>query len=220
VDERALDDLRELARRDEELAGGARRLRELDGQIGAIRARAEAIGAFFAGYPTEEARRRAVLEAAEAAADRRAAELAAAEREAVAAGDNEEARVRAAAVVDRARDHVSVAEASLARARDSAAELERDAASLPEEVPLLEERARAIAAEVPHVPAPASGPRGLVDWASHAHAELFVAAGQLDAQRERVIREANELATMLLGEPTYGSTVAQLAQRVFPLARE
>jgi hypothetical protein len=62
--------------------------------------------------------------------------------------------------------------------------------------------------------------RDLVEWSSHAHAELFVAAGQLDAQRERVIREANELATMLLGEPTYGSTVGQLAERVLPLARE
>ena len=63
-----------------------------------------------------------------------------------------------------------------------------------------------------------NGPRALVEWASHAHAELFVAAGQLDAQRERVIREANELATALLGEPTYGSTLEQLAQRVLPLA--
>jgi hypothetical protein len=62
--------------------------------------------------------------------------------------------------------------------------------------------------------------RELAEWASRAHAELFVAAGQLDAQRDRVIREANELATMLLGEPTYGATVAQLAQRVLPLARE
>ena len=54
----------------------------------------------------------------------------------------------------------------------------------------------------------------LVEWASHAHAELFVAAGQIDVQRERVIREANELASMLLGEPTYGATVAQALARV------
>ena len=33
-------------------------------------------------------------------------------------------------------------------------------------------------------------------------------------QRERVIREANELATMLLGEPAYGATVAQALARV------
>jgi hypothetical protein len=64
---------------------------------------------------------------------------------------------------------------------------------------------------VPDVP-PLGG--SLVEWASHAHAELFVAAGQIDVQRERVIREANELATMLLGEPAYGATVAQALARV------
>jgi hypothetical protein len=41
-----------------------------------------------------------------------------------------------------------------------------------------------------------------------------VATRQLDAQRERIIREANELGTMLLGEPTYGSTAAQVFARV------
>jgi len=77
-----------------------------------------------------------------------------------------------------------------------------------------------VAAQADAVPPAPAGVRELVEWASHAHAELFVAAGQLDAQRDRVIREANELATMLLGEPTYGSSVAQLAQRVLPLAGE
>ena len=61
---------------------------------------------------------------------------------------------------------------------------------------------------------PGEGPRALIDWSSHAHAELFVATRQLDAQRERIIREANELATMLLGESTYGSTTAQILARV------
>jgi hypothetical protein len=54
----------------------------------------------------------------------------------------------------------------------------------------------------------------LVQWASQAHAELFVAAGHIDGQREQVVREGNELASMLLGEPTYGSTVAQALGRV------
>jgi hypothetical protein len=64
---------------------------------------------------------------------------------------------------------------------------------------------------VPDVP-PLSD--SLIDWASRAHAELFVAAGQIDVQRERIIREANELASMLLGEPTYLTTVAQALTRV------
>ena len=85
---------------------------------------------------------------------------------------------------------------------------------------MLEARARAVADAAEHVPAPPEGVRELVEWASHAHAELFVAVRQLASERERLIREANELATSLLGEPTYGSTVAQLAERVLPLAGE
>ena len=49
----------------------------------------------------------------------------------------------------------------------------------------------------------------LDDWASQAHAALFVAAGQVDVRRERATREANELASSLLGESTHGSTAAQ-----------
>jgi hypothetical protein len=109
---------------------------------------------------------------------------------------------------------VEVAEAALARARSASAELERDAAALPEEVVALEGRAQALAAESEHVPDAPAGLAGLAAWASHAHAELFVAARQLEAQRERIVREANELASMLLGEPTYGSTVDQALARV------
>jgi chromosome segregation ATPase len=213
VNRRAVDDLRQLARRDEHLAAEADRLRELDGQVAALRTAAEAIDAFFAAYPEEETRRRAALAEAEAELRRRREELGAAEAELAAAADDDQ-RAHAEHGVERGRDHVAVAEAAVERAAAAAHELERDASRLPNDVPRLEERAREIAAEVTHVPAAPAGPRALVDWASHAHAELFVAAGQLDAQRERVIREANELASMLLGEPTYGSTVAQLAERV------
>jgi chromosome segregation ATPase len=219
MDGRAVAELRELARRDEDLSARADRARALDAQVAALRSRAEAIDAFFGTYPEEETRRREAVDAAQAEVERRCEELADAERELASAPDAE-AHERAQSAVDRGRDHVAVAQAALDRAGAAAAELERDAASLPEEVPLLEARARAVADEVDHVPAPSEGVRGLVDWASRVHAELFVAVRQLDAQRERVIREANELASMLLGEPTYGSTVAQLAQRVLPLAAE
>jgi chromosome segregation ATPase len=213
VDERAVADLEQLARRDSALSDEAERVRELDAQVAAVRARAEAIDAFFVAYPEEERRRRAATRAAEEERARRLAELAETER-LLAAAREEEARERGASAVARARDHVAVADSALERARAAAAELERDAASLPEELPLLDERARAVASSFEHVPAPPGGVRDLVAWASRAHAELFVAAGQIAAQRERVIREANELASMLLGEPTYGSTVEQALARV------
>jgi hypothetical protein len=213
VNERAVADLRSLARRDEHLATEADRLRELDGQVAAVRSAAEAVDAFFTAYPEEEAKRRSAVTDAEAECERRRAQLRDAEAELATAAE-EDARAHAEHAVARGRDHVAVAEAALERAWAAAHELERDAARLPADVPQLEEKARAIADEVPHIPPAPTGPRALVDWASHVHAELFVASGQLDVQRERVIREANELASMLLGEPTYGSTVAQLAERI------
>jgi hypothetical protein len=201
-----VDELRRLAGLDAELSARASALRELDGRVAALRARAEAIDAFFAAYPEEEPRLRRELNEAQDELVRREEELAGAERRLAEAHDEEE-RIHTEHAVARALDHVAVAAGRIERARSSYDELERDAAALPRELTELEARARA----VPGVP-PLGG--SLVEWAAHAHAELFVAAGQIDVQRERVIREANELASMLLGDPTYGATVAQALSRV------
>lgn len=212
MDARAVEELRSLRARDDELAAETARLTELDAAVAEIRARAEAIDAFFARYPTAEERLRAAVAGAEADVARRRDELAAAQADAAAARAAEE-RAHAERALERARDHVAVAESHLLRARSAHEELERAAAALPAELPGLERRARAVADGGP-APQPGDGPRPLVEWASHAHAELFVASRQLDGERERVVREANELASMLLGEPTYGSTVAQALARV------
>jgi hypothetical protein len=206
VDERAVNELRRLAALDAELAESASALRSLDGRVATIRRRAEAIDAFFAAYREEETRRSAELKEAQEELRRRGAELDAARRM-LAEAQDEHARIHAEHAVARALDHIAVAEDRRARAEFACEELERAAAALPRELDELEARARA----VPDVPA---FDRSLVEWASHAHADLFVATGQVDVQRERVIREANELASMLLGEPTYGSTVAQALARV------
>ena len=213
MDDRAVSDLRQLARLDEELAAAAARLRRLDELAAELRGRAETIDGFFAVYPEEETRRRETVAAARAEVERRDAAKAAAEEQ-VAQARGDESRVQAERAVARAADHLEIARASLARAEAERAELEREATALPGEVPDLEERAQVVARAVPEVPEPEAGPRALVDWASRAHAELFVGVRQIDAQRERVIREANELASAVLGEPTYGSTVSQALERV------
>ncbi len=212
MDQRALDDLRRLAAQDEELERQATRLRELDRDVAGIRAAADAVGRFFAAYPEEEATRRRALQNAEAELERRRGEVRDAEAT-IAAAHDDVARAHAQHAVDRARDHVDVAEARVVRVRGARDELEQDAAALPGTLSELEARAAAIATEVPSVPEPGQGPRSLGDWASHAHAALFVAAGQTDTLRERLIREANELASMLTGEPTYGSTASQALAR-------
>jgi chromosome segregation ATPase len=201
VDKRAVDELRRLADLDAVLMAGGARLRSLDREVVTLRQRAEAIDAFFAAYPDEEGRRAAVLRDASEDLQRREDEVARAEQ-ALANAVDVEARAHAEHAVARALDHLEVAQNRVARARSASDELEREAAELPSELTALEERARAL----PDVPRLGTS---LVEWASHAHAELFVAAGQNDVQRERVIREANELASMLLGEATYGATVAQ-----------
>jgi DNA repair exonuclease SbcCD ATPase subunit len=206
VDERAVNELRGLADLDAELSKRAAALRERDGHIAAIRGRAEAIDAFFAAHPEEEGRRSAELREAQEEIAHRREELADAERR-LAEVQDDEARIHAEHTVARALDHITVAESRSERAQSAYDALERDASALPRELSELEARTRAI----PDVPPLGSS---LVEWASHAHAELFVAAGQIDVQRERVIREANELATMLLGEPAYGATVAQALARV------
>jgi hypothetical protein len=206
VDERAVNELRRLAALDGELTERASALRGLDASVAALRGRAEAIGAFFAAYPEEQTRRGAELTDARDELQRRREELAEAQQSLAEAHDDE-ARIHAEHAVVRALDHIAVAQGRSARAQSASDELEQDATALPRELEQLHIRARA----VPGVPPPGGS---LVEWASHAHAELFVAAGQIDVQRERVIREANELATMLLGEPTYGATVAQALARV------
>lgn len=206
MDERAVNELRRLAGLDAELSERASALRELDDRVAALRERAEAIGAFLSAYPDEEPRRRRELEDADEELVRRQEELAVAKRR-LAAAQSDDERTHTEHEVARAVDHIAVAETRIERARSAHDELERDAAALPRELHELEVQART----VPDVPPFGSS---LVEWASRAHAELFVAAGQIDVQRERVIREANELASMLLGEPTYGVTVAQALARV------
>ena len=203
MDDRALSELRDLARHDAELAARADDLRARDEEANGLRRRAETIDAFFATFAEEDARRRAAVAAALRELAGRRDELEQAEATLRRSRD-EDARIHAQRAVDRAHDHIAIAAKNLARAEDDDAELEREAVELTDELAEVERRSGA----------GVRGARALIDWASHEHAELFVAAGQIDVQRERVIREANELATMLLGEPTYGATVAQALARV------
>ena len=208
MDDRALSELRDLERRDSELSDRAAELRRLDDEVASIRSAAQAVGAFVAGLPEEEARRSAELGAAAIELGERRAQLAHAEQEIARAGADAEARDAAERARARAADHVAVAQARVDRAEAAVSDLRRDAEQVPAQLPVLLERATRVESSTPPIDV-----SSLVEWASHAHAELFVAVRQLDAQRERVIREANELASMLIGEATYGATVTQALAR-------
>jgi len=213
VNERAVSELRELERRDAELAERSERLRALDGNVAGLRAQAEEIDAFFAAYPAVETRLRTALAGARRELELRQREVADAEALLGRARDDE-TRASARQALRRATDDVIVARERVARAAAEHEDLERRAVVLPHELPRLESRAAAFAAELDDAAPPTEGPRGLVDWSARAHASIFVATSHIDAERDRLIREANELATMLLGEPTYGATAAQARARV------
>ena len=61
---------------------------------------------------------------------------------------------------------------------------------------------------------PGPGIEGVLEWAARAHAAVFVARSGLETERERVVREANELAASVLGEPLYATSVALVRQRL------
>jgi hypothetical protein len=206
-----VDELRALVRSERDDADESERLRRLDADVALIRERAETTERYFALERVESER----LVAAEAEAredvERRSAELAEAENE-LAGAESDEERVLAEQRVTRARDHVQVAARSAERAAESRAAFDLEGTKLRNELPEVEARAASLANEIPGADPP--GPDGLVEWASRTHAAIFVAMGQVDVRRERAIREANELATSLLGEPTYGSTPEQALARV------
>jgi hypothetical protein len=206
-----IDELRRLVRSEHEDADESERLRRLDEDVALVRERAEATERFFALEHVEADRLSAAEAEAREQAERRSAELAEAENELAEAGSDDE-RAVAELRVTRARDHVEVATHAAERAAEARAAFDLEGTRLLSELPDLEARASSLTTEIPGAGAP--GPDGLVEWSSGAHAAIFVAQGQLDVRRERAIREANELATSLLGEPTYGSTAEQALARV------
>jgi hypothetical protein len=61
---------------------------------------------------------------------------------------------------------------------------------------------------------PGPGIAGVLEWAASAHAAVLVVRSGLETERERVVREANELASSVLGEPLYATSVAAVRRRL------
>lgn len=215
----ALEYVRQLAARDEEIASDLAVLAALEADTDAIRTRASELVGLFAALP----RRREQLEehraAAQAELDHRRQALADARAEvakAEARGSRErvEAARRAAA---RADETVAAGEARSARIAAERAELEAEALAAERELPELLARASAVAERLraaPRVRDDLEPGDDLVDWGSRVRAALFVARTGLEREREQVVREAVELGTAALGEPVYGSTVASVRRRL------
>ena len=223
-EDRRIAFLRELERADEAASVVIAELDELAREIDALRERAVELEAFLIRLPAERERLAAGSDAADrevaAARDALAAaevELAAAERE----GKRERLAAARRAEV-RTRDALRDAERRATEFRARSERLEEEARGAADETPRLEERARALAAALRGRPrlaervgeAPGAGLAEIADWASNALAALFVARGGLASERDAVIRQANELGALVLGEPLTSASPSTVARRV------
>jgi hypothetical protein len=213
MDSRAVQELRFLARRDEELSSAIRRVRQQEAAVAHTRERSDAVARFFTALPAEESRLQSDIEDSEDSLARLRDEVTELER-VFDLSHSDEDRERIERAIERGRDRVATAESRLVRGRSELEALEQEAAGFPAEVARLEVTASNLGAEDSSLPTVGVGPLALSEWASRAHSVLFLALSQLVTERDRVIREADELASKLLGEETYGSPIAQTLQRV------
>lgn len=224
MDDARLALLTELERADEEVAATLAELDELYSETEAVRERALELEAFFVRLPAERAAADSERDRARRAHEeaRKTAEAAAtALREAETDG-NADALAAARRLDVRARDSLTVAERRAREAEDAVALLETDAEAAERERDALERRARELAGvlrERPRLAAdagvdPGPGLTGVSEWGTRARAALLVARSQLASERDAVIRQANELGTLVLGEPLTATSAHDVARRL------
>ena len=227
----ALAHAAELERRDTEIAGELAVVRDLEERAGAIRGRAGIVREALERVPLERedlARRRAEADEAVTAAQVDV------ERTESRVASLESGRRRREDELDRARKEAATARDGLADALAARARIdERESALVEEERALvtegaaLAEAAERVAEGVRGVGrvtesagrAPGTSLAELDDWGSRVRSALFVARGTLEAERERVVVEANVLATAVLGEELGAASVALVRRRLEAAAR-
>lgn len=228
IDRRTLDTLAQLAAAEREYASLASLLDEHLRSVGAVRGRAEEAAAVLMSADEQRARLGAALAEAEREADerRRTLEHAEAEFEAAAGKRDEERRKAAERFVVRARDALAMAERQVALAREALTRHEERVDAAERAVPEIEVEAARLARALaglprlaPHAAAlPRLGLDGVGEWARTAYAALTVARSSVSNERDALIRQANELGSVALGEPLAASSAAVVHQRVEAVA--
>jgi hypothetical protein len=212
--------LRELQRADEAFAAELVEVDELYAAVEDVRGRALELAGLLEALPERRA------EAAEAVreAERRVAEAAGALEQAAAAlaeaGEEQLPEARRQELA--ARDSLHVAERLADGARTAAAELETRAGSAEGESRALDARASELAEALARRPRLATeavgaaepGPARVAEWATRARAALLVARSQLASERDAVVRQTNELAAVVLGEPVPPLGAREIVRRV------
>jgi chromosome segregation ATPase len=215
----------ELEARDERIGAELAELAELAARAARVDERARELVVFLEAVPAELAaldgqreilqRRLEQARAQEAAAAQRLVELEGARRA-------QARRVQAERERDQAGEAAEDASRGLERLQERRDKLLGEESSAHTEADALADEAREVAAEVrrqSRVSAsgrgePGLGLAGLTAWADRVQAALLVARSGLDSERERLVREANELGSAVLGEPLGGSSVTVVRRRL------
>jgi chromosome segregation ATPase len=219
--DRRLAILEDLERAEEEVAAELAEIDELYAACERARVAALDVLDFLDTLPgAREAAEREIGEGARALEEAKAAfenakqELAAAEKT-----RDQEVLAAARRFHIRTRDALHLAERRARTAEDHAAELEAAATAAEEHVKELNERARelaqalsrrqrvAVETEFPPDPSPAQ----VAEWGTQARAALLVARGQVVAERDALVRQANELASNVVGESVAAMSAAGAA---------
>jgi chromosome segregation ATPase len=223
VSDEALAFLRELEAADETLSAAEAELAELGAEVERVRLRAAELEEFLSRLPVERER----LRTEQAGAEQQAARALRAKNEASESladaerGRSADAVAEARRAVIRTQDALRMADRHVSELGEESAALEDTAEAICEAAEL-EGRARWLAAEFGQHPRlteraasdPPPGVAGIVEWGNAARAALFVARGGLGSEREAVIRQANELGSVLLGEPLLAAKPATVLRRV------
>jgi len=227
----ALAHAAELERRDTEIANELAVVRDLEERVAAIRGRAGIVGEALERVPLERedlARRRVEADEAVTAArvdvertESRVASLESGRRR----RDDELDRARKEAATS--RDTLADALAVRGRIDERASALVEDERALVAEGEALAKAAELVAEGVRDVGrvtesagrAPGTSLAELDDWGSRVRSALFVVRGTLEAERERVVVEANVLGTSVLGEELGATSVAIVRRRLEAAAR-
>jgi chromosome segregation ATPase len=224
VDDRAIELARRLEEDDRRLAASLATVEERQQEVAAIRERAAAFAELISSAPERRVAADVAIDEARQELERRRAEVVRAEAELAQAERSRDERRLASAqrALERGRNSLAAGERRLERATGARAELERELADAEAAVPALEDEARALSrrlAEVPRIShtglePPGPGLAGVDEWASRVAAALLVVRSGLETERERVIREANELAASVLGDQDAGTSVALARARL------
>jgi hypothetical protein len=224
MDDRRLAFIRELEQADEAVSVVLIELDELYEECERVRERALELEAFFVRLPdTSTAMSVAVEESGTRAAEAQEAHERALEELRAAEAEDAAERLAAARRFElRTRDALTIAARRLREAEADAARLELGANAAHQESEELGRRAEALAAalrERPRLAGEAGELQGtslaaIADWGTRARAALLVARGQLAAERDAVVRQANELGALVLGEPLTATSAAGVARQV------